>query len=79
MKTLGNIPHPQMLITLFMWNNKYIIKFEAGPYEQVYKVDASRFSTPEEVKQLVTEAFTTGVVERFGQMNKDFGALLRGV
>lgn len=77
MKTLGRIPHPEMNITLFMWNNKYIIKFEAGPYEQVYKLDASYFEESEKVKSLVTESFTASVAERFRQMNAEFSEVMK--
>lgn len=77
MKTLGRIPHPQMNITIFMWNNKYIIKFEAGPYEQVYKLDASMFDDPEKVKALVTDSFAAAVAERFREMNTEFSALMK--
>ncbi|MFW6347326.1 MAG: hypothetical protein ACOC2C_01785 [Cyclonatronaceae bacterium] len=77
MKTLGNIPHPQMNITVFMWNNKYIIKFEAGPYEQVYKLDAGHFEHPDEVKALITDSFCEAVISRFMEMNAGFSALMK--
>ncbi|MCC5932834.1 MAG: hypothetical protein LAT75_02090 [Candidatus Cyclonatronum sp.] len=77
MKTLGTIPHPQMLITIFMWNNRYLIKFEAGPYEQTFKIDATMASDPEAVKALVDDDFCGKVVQRFMDMNADFGTLLQ--
>jgi hypothetical protein len=77
MKTLGQIPHPEMLITIFMWNNKYLLKFEAGPYEQVYKIDAGAFDDANELKSRISAGFTESVAERFRQMNKDFSDLMR--
>lgn len=77
MKTLGQIPHPEMLITIFMWNNKYLLKFEAGPYEQVYKIDAGAFDDINELKSRISAEFTDSVAERFRQMNKDFSNLMR--
>jgi hypothetical protein len=76
MRTLGTIPHPQMLITLFLWNNKYILKFEAGPYEQCYKVDETLAPDPEEIKALVDDSFIESVTRRFLKMNEDFTPLL---
>ncbi|AXJ01787.1 hypothetical protein CYPRO_2545 [Cyclonatronum proteinivorum] len=77
MKTLGTVPHPQMMITIFMWNNRYLIKFEAGPYEQTFKIDATMAENPEDVKALVDDDFCEKVLRRFIEMNKDFGLLLQ--
>lgn len=77
MKTLGTIPHPQMLITVFMWNNRYLLKFEAGPYEQTFKIDATMTDSPDAVKALVDDAFCEKVMQRFIDMNNDFGLLLQ--
>ena len=30
-------------ISLYTWNEKYIVKIEAGPYEQMYKVNQLDF------------------------------------
>lgn len=59
-----------------MFNNKYIIKFEAGLLEQVYKVSEFDVSGDEEVIEMLTEAFFALVIQRFKEMAVDFSSLL---
>lgn len=66
-----------MLITVFLWNNKYIVKFEAGPYEQSYKIDESMVSNPDDIKAALTDDFMEKVANRFIEMNKEFGDVLQ--
>ncbi len=77
MRTIGRISHPQMLITIFLWNNKYIVKFEAGPYEQSYKIDESMVTRSEEITSVISDDFMQKVAQRFIEMNKDFGPVLQ--
>ncbi len=78
MRTVGTIPHPQMMITIFLWNNKYLVKFEAGPYEQVYKIDETGVEDEQALISMITEEFTGKVAERFRQMHADFGKAISG-
>jgi hypothetical protein len=39
MRTVSQIPHPLMRITITSWNDKYQLRFELDRYEQVFKVD----------------------------------------
>ncbi|WP_341225123.1 hypothetical protein [uncultured Arcticibacterium sp.] len=59
-----------------MFNNKYIIKFEAGLLEQVYKVSEMDVSGDEEVLGMMTDAFYAKVIQRFKDMAEDFGKLI---
>jgi hypothetical protein len=59
-----------------VFNNKYIIKFEAGLLEQVYKVSEFDVSGDQEVIEMLSEAFYARVIERFKEMAADFGSLL---
>lgn len=75
MKTIATIPHPQMRISIFLWNNKYLVKFEAGPYEQTYKIDDSLVEDEASFAEKITEGFISKVVDRFKEMNADFRGL----
>ena len=75
MKTIATIPHPQMRISIFLWNNKYLVKFEAGPYEQTYKIDDSLVEDEASFAETITEGFISKVVDRFKEMNADFRGL----
>ncbi len=68
MRIIGTIPHPKILISVFSMNDKYQIKFEAGPMEQVYKVRHDEVNGLEGVYKLVDEEFIQKVTERFNEM-----------
>jgi len=68
MKIVGSIPHPQMTITVFMLNEKYIVKFEAGPMEQVFKLSQGKLRGMDHVMQIVDAEFQQEVMKRFGDM-----------
>jgi hypothetical protein len=70
MRLVRNIPHELYQITIFEWNNKFIIKIESGPYEQSYKLDMMDITEPE-LDGLLTEEFLQGVSKRFHTMHQD--------
>ena len=55
MRTVADIPHPEFKITVFQYNNKYLLKLERGPLEQTYKVDETDLEA--EFTDLLTEEF----------------------
>ncbi|MFN4145685.1 MAG: hypothetical protein ACK4GN_07665 [Runella sp.] len=61
-------------IGLYAWNGKFIVKVEAGNYEQTYKISEIDFSGSEaDIRALFAdEAFLKTILERFGQMHRDF-------
>lgn len=79
MRYLRDIPHPVHKISLYQWNGKYIIKFEAGGmYEQIYKLDETEVVSEEEIDKIVDASFLQKVKERFDSMHTDFkSSLLR--
>ena len=54
MRIIANIPHPQLKISIFLYNEKYIIEMEAAQYKQSFKISADSISGVDEVKALVT-------------------------
>lgn len=72
MRIVKDIPHPRFKITVFSWNEKYIIKIEDGHLEQVYKVDTLQISDLSEIDNMLSTPFLLKVLERFGAMSKDF-------
>ena len=74
MRFVQDISHPQFRIGLYAWNNKYIVKIEAGLYEQTYKVDELDISNPDAVPAMLDEDFLTRVAGRFREMNADWQA-----
>ena len=72
MKQLADIPHPSCKITLFAWNNKYIVKIERGLLEQTYKVSELEVMGENDVREMVSEAFLEKVLQRFEAMQADW-------
>ncbi|MBD2754410.1 hypothetical protein [Spirosoma validum] len=74
MRFVQDIPHTQFRIGLYAWNGKYIVKIEAGPYEQTYKVSEMDLLTPDAVPTLLDDDFLTKVTVRFQEMDTDWQA-----
>lgn len=72
MRFVHDIPHPQFRIGLYAWNGKYIVKIEAGPYEQTYKVSEMDISGSDAVHTMLDDAFLAKVTTRFQDMDTDW-------
>lgn len=68
MRVIKEIPHSLCKITLFAWNNRYIIKVERGLFEQTFKVAQFDVTGESEVVQMVDEEFVRQCVVRFEEM-----------
>ena len=78
MRILGQIPHPQLMISVFKSNNKFILKFEIGPFEQSYKfLESSEIDSLEAIQKIVTEEFIAKVFSVFDQMNESYRKLIQ--
>lgn len=74
MRIIANIPHPKLTISIFSMNDKYQVKFEAGPMEQIYKIAHSDVDGVEGIKKLVDDAFLEQILHRFNEMFLAFKA-----
>lgn len=72
MRIIATIPHPRVKISVFQMNQKYLLKMEAGPYEQTYKIYEDEINSMEQLQALCSEAFMQTVIDRFEQMHADF-------
>ncbi len=70
MRIIGEIPHPDCRITLFHWNNRYIIKLEKGYLEQTFKIDQFDLSSENDLRVLVNDEFIREAMIRFEAMNQ---------
>lgn len=70
MRIIGEIPHPDCKITLFSWNNRFLIKLEQGPLEQTFKVDQFDLSSENDLTKIVNEQFIQEAVARFESMER---------
>ena len=78
MRIIAELPHPDFKITVFQWNNRYLIKIEQGHLEQTYKIE--QFELDEsDIKKFLDQAFLTQVTERFTEMHKSLSDALQRV
>jgi hypothetical protein len=75
MRVIGELPNKFCKISLFQWNEKYLVKFELGLYEQTFKVDEYEVADVEELKSLISEEFIKKVMQRFDEMHSDWGEI----
>lgn len=72
MRTLETIAHPNMLINIMYMNEKFILKFEAGPYEQIYKFTKDMAADIDAVKKICDSTFQEAVQATFNSMHENF-------
>lgn len=73
MRTIAELPHPDFKITIFGMNQKFIIKFEQGTLEQVYKIAETDVTDGVNgIFQLIDDEFSASVAKQFDQMRKMF-------
>ena len=68
MRIIDTIPHPSITISIFQMNDKFIVKFEAGPMEQAFKFNVSDVKSVENLKTKIDSAFIETVRARFNEM-----------
>jgi len=77
MRVVKEIPYPHFKITIFHWNNRYLIKFESGILEQTFKVSELDVNSESEVLALLDEDFLKQAINRFEEMAESLGDALQ--
>jgi hypothetical protein len=72
MHFIKRIEHPDCQISLFSWNGKYIVKFEANQLEQTFKISQIDVSSENEVEEVVNQQFVDSVMKRFIEMSDEW-------
>lgn len=70
MRVVGEIPHPECKITIFHWNERYLIKLELGPFEQTFKINEYDLTSEADLHKIVSEDFIGDAMARFSDMSK---------
>ncbi len=79
MRIVGEIPHDVCKITLFSWNNRYLIKLELGYLEQTYKVNQFDITSEDDLYRIVDERFINEALRRFKDMESNLQLALESV
>ena len=77
MRIVKEIAHPDYRITIFQWNNKYIIKIETARLEQTFKIGQDEVASDEEALQLLDDEFLQQAMKRFEQMHSDIAKAMK--
>jgi hypothetical protein len=75
MRIVDNIPHESMTISIFQMNDKYQVKFEAGPMEQTFKFLLEEVKSLENLKLKIDVEFMEATRKRFNDMFLQMRAL----
>lgn len=69
MRVVAEIPNSQFKITVFCWNQKYLLKIEQGLLEQTYKINEADVKNDAEIRRIVLDGeFMHEVSLRFDEM-----------
>ena len=76
MRVVGELNHPHCKITLFAWNNRYLIKLENGLLEQTYKINQYDIIDEKALGSILDEAFISECLLRFEEMARSLAATM---
>ena len=68
MRIIDTIPHSSMTISIFQMNDKYQVRFEAGPMEQIFKFSVDEVKGLENLKKIISPDFIEKTRVRFNEM-----------
>jgi hypothetical protein len=79
MRVVKELIQEEIRISIFSWNNKYILKFELGPMEQTFKLSETDVLEEQELDSFLTGGFFEKVKTRFDEMGKSFRSQLENL
>jgi predicted secreted protein len=79
MRIIGEIPHPECKITLFSWNNRYLIKLEQAQLEQTFKVNQFDVTGEGDLYKIVNDQFLKDALSRFEAMQNSLNNTLENL
>ena len=69
MRIVREIQGKPCKVTVFSWNEKYLIKLEFGPFEQTFKVSMMDY-LEEELVEILSDKFISEAMDRFQTMGE---------
>lgn len=76
MRVIKEIPLSDLKVTIYNWNNKYLVKLEQGLLEQTFKVPETEITSEQDLEALLSEDFLNKARQRFRDMMADLQAAL---
>jgi hypothetical protein len=75
MRIVESIPHESMTIGIYQMNDKFQVRFEAGPMEQIFKFTMEEVKNIDGLKKRITPQFIEQTRSRFNEMFKQLNNL----
>jgi len=72
MRVIKEFTQEDIRISVFSWNNKFILKYEFGPMEQTFKVSELDILEEGDLDTFLEGGFFEKVKIRFGEMGDSF-------
>lgn len=72
MRVVKEFIQDEIRISVFSWNNKFILKYEFGPMEQTFKVSELDILEEADLDSFLEGEFFEKVKFRFGEMGDSF-------
>ncbi|MGY6520641.1 MAG: hypothetical protein ACXIUD_02870 [Mongoliitalea sp.] len=72
MRVVTEFVKQEVRISVFSWNNKYLIKFELGPMEQTFKIPEMDVLDEADLSNFYQGEFFQAVLARFEEMGEIF-------
>jgi DNA integrity scanning protein DisA with diadenylate cyclase activity len=69
MRVIKEVIKGPLRISIFSWNNKYIVKLETSGMEQTFKLDELQLDSENQLELLMTDKFLQEALERFESMS----------
>jgi len=70
MRVIEELNISPIKVTIFHWNNRYLIKLELGLLEQTYKIHEYDVTSESDVKKILSEKFIEAALQQFIQMQE---------
>lgn len=79
MRVVKELSQKGIRISIFSWNNKYLLKFEQGMIEQTFKINEMDISGEEDLSHFMSENFLMDVQKRFDEMHQSLRSQLENI
>ena len=79
MRVVKELTREEVRVSIFSWNNKYILKYELGPMEQTFKLSEMDVLEEGELEAFLQGEFFDRIKTRFDEMGKSFRSQLENL
>ncbi len=79
MRVVREFTKNDIRISIFVWNNKYLLKYEQGMAEQTFKVNETDILEESDLELFFSDDFLAEVQERFEEMHQSLRNQLENI